>query len=29
MARKTLKEGMSLTRRTRKVKNRVAARVQL
>ena len=29
MARKTLKEGMSVTRRTRKVKTRVVARVQL
>jgi hypothetical protein len=29
MARKTLKEGMPVTRRTRKVKTRVAARVQL
>ena len=29
MVRKTLKEGMPVTRRTRKVKTRVAARVQL
>ena len=29
MARKTLKKGMPITRRTRKVKTRVAARVQL
>ena len=29
MARKTLKEGMPVTRRTRKIKTKVAARVQL
>ena len=29
MARRTLKEGMPVTRRTRKVKTTVAARVQL